>query len=394
VPLYLGMPPREATSLERTDRFLRSHPRLVGAIVVALMVGVGSLQDGLDGHHWLIVTYALPISLAAYGVGAAAGLATALAASALLVLHAHRLGLGDADVTFIVLSRSLSSLGVAALSALASAAARARDHYLEEQRQTARLRRDLVAAFAHDLRSPLQAIVGYAGILRDEAVEAGGGPASPATPDVLEALDHIQQNARQMNELVGDILSTEQSAAVGAKDVTEFSATQLVAELRSELDVIAAARPVRLTWLVEPGTPPFATDCSKLVSIVRNLVGNALKYGGRCWIRVTIAFDAASGRHRIEVSDTGPGIPPEKLAHLFDRFTRGTAPGHRDGFGLGLFIVRSLTKALGGEVSVESEVGRGSRFSVLIPRSEPSAPRPTAAAPAQPRAASRRASTQ
>lgn len=379
--------------LERIDRVLRSHRWTIGAIVVFAMVAIALLQDGLDRHHWLIVTYAVPVSLAAYAIGPGAGIATAVAAAGLLVLHAHRLGLTEPDVAFIVTTRLASSLGVAVLSALGSAAARARDRYLDEQRQTARLRRDLVAAFAHDLRSPLQAILGYAGILRDETVEARSqSETTPAGGDVIEMLDHIEQNARQMNDLVGDILSTEQSNSAAAIDVTEFAAVDLVDELRAELDVIAASRPVRLGWVVEPETPPFATDRSKLVSIIRNLVGNALKYGGRCWIRVTIGFDAATGRHRIEVADTGPGIPAEKLPHLFDRFYRATASGDRQGFGLGLFIVRSLTRALGGEVSVESEVGRGTRFRVAIARGL-ATPRPFAVA-AQPSAVSRRASTQ
>jgi signal transduction histidine kinase len=383
----------EATVLERVDRVLRSHRWAIGAIVVASMVVIALLQDGLDRHHWLIVTYAVPVSLAAYAIGAGAGIATAIAAAVLLVLHARRLGLTEPDVAFIVTTRLASSLAVAVLSALGSSAARARDRYLDEQRQTARLRRDLVAAFAHDLRSPLQAILGYAGILRDETAEARTqSDAAPPAGDVIEMLDHIEQNARQMNDLVGDILSTEQSASAAAIDVTEFDGAELVRELRGELDVIAASRPVRLTWLVEPGTPPFATDRSKLVSIVRNLVGNALKYGGRCWIRVTIGFDEASGRHRIEVADTGPGIPAEKLLHLFDRFYRATGSGDRQGFGLGLFIVRSLTRALGGDVTVESEVGRGTRFRVAIARGV-AAQRPPAP-PAQPSATSRRASTQ
>ena len=231
-------------------------------------------------------------------------------------------------------------------------------------------RRDLVAAFAHDLRSPLAAIVGYASMLREEPAVAETD--SPTGAEMRDTLDRIEVNARRMNDLVGDILSTEQSATAGATDISEFAPTELVRELRDELDAVASGKPGRLTWRVEPGTPALSTDRSKLVSIVRNLVGNALKYGGRCWIRVTVGFDAASGRHRIEVSDTGPGIPPDKLAHLFDRFYRGTEAGPRaGGFGLGLFIVRSLTRALGGEIDVDSAPGRGTRFVISLPRVEP-----------------------
>jgi signal transduction histidine kinase len=360
---------RKVAAIERIDRFLRSHPAQIGALVVVLIVAIALVQDRLDSHHWLIITYAVPVTLAAYSIGALAGVVSAFATSALLVLHASRLGLTEPDALLIVTIRLGSNLVIAGLGAIASAAARARDAYLEQERQTAGFRRDLVAAFTHDLRSPLAAIVGYASMLREETVVAEA--ASPTTTEMSETLDRIEVNARRMNDLVGDILSTEQSASAGATDVAEFAAAELVAELRDELDAVAARQPGRLTWMVEPGTPPLVTDRAKLISIVRNLVGNALKYGGRCWIRVTVGFDTVSGRHRIEVSDTGPGIPPDKLAHLFDRFYRGSEAGPRaGGFGLGLFIVRSLTRALGGEIAVESEPGRGTKFSFSIPRGE------------------------
>jgi signal transduction histidine kinase len=360
---------RKVAVIEGIDQFLRSHPAQIGALVVVLIVALALVQDRLDSHHWLVLTYAVPVTLAAYSVGALAGVVSAFATSALLVLHASRLGLTEPDAALIVATRLGSNLVIAGLGAIASAAARAREAYLEQERQTAGFRRDLVAAFTHDLRSPLAAIVGYASMLREETVVAEAG--SPTAAEMLGTLDRIEVNARRMNDLVGDILSTEQSASAGVTEVTELPAAELVAELRDELDAVAARQPGRLTWMVEPGTPPLVTDRSKLMSIVRNLVGNALKYGGRCWIRVTVGFDTVSGRHRIEVSDTGPGIPPDKLAHLFDRFYRGTGAGPRaEGFGLGLFIVRSLTRALGGVIAVESQPGRGTKFSIAIPRGE------------------------
>lgn len=362
------MPPRQRSVLERLDRSLRTQPRLVTAIVLVWVGLVALVQDTLDSHLWLMVTYAVPVSLAGYGLGWRAGALTALGTSVLLVVHAHRLGLTQPDAIIVVVTRLVSSLGVAGLAALGSAAARARDRSLEEQRSMAQLRRDMVAAFAHDLRSPLAAIMGYAGMIREEAAEA---PSGAAVPQILETLDRIEINARQMNELVSDMLAAEQGVSAARPEVSTFSAAELLAELRTELDVLAAARPARLTWTVRPDTPALATDRAKLVSIVRNLVGNALKYGGRCWIRVNVGFEEERDRHVVEVADTGPGIAPEKVPLLFERFYRGTASGDHEGFGLGLFIVRSLTRALGGEISVESEVGRGTRFVVAVPRAAP-----------------------
>ncbi|WP_395855565.1 sensor histidine kinase [Cystobacter fuscus] len=101
--------------------------------------------------------------------------------------------------------------------------------------------------------------------------------------------------------------------------------------------------------------------------MVANLLGNALKFGEREPIQITVMHQ--DGTAVLTLEDHGSGIPPERLPHIFERFERAVPTRHHGGFGLGLYIVRSLVQALGGEVHVESTPGEGSRFTVVPPTS-------------------------
>lgn len=123
-----------------------------------------------------------------------------------------------------------------------------------------------------------------------------------------------------------------------------------------------------LLWYVDPGIPLLQTDRAKLTSVLRNLVSNALKYTAGGQVRIRIAYDYETNTHRLEVEDTGPGIPEQAKPAIFDRFRRvGGKEGKAGGFGLGLFIVRRFVEALGGRIRISSEQGRGTRFVVDLP---------------------------
>src|ERR1043166_6061035 len=117
------------------------------------------------------------------------------------------------------------------------------------------------------------------------------------------------------------------------------------------------------------GLPPLWTDLGKLQTVLKNLLGNAVKFTSAG--RVTVAAAAKSGGVEISVSDTGPGIPPEALSVIFEPFRQGDSSLTRSygGVGLGLYIVKSFLTLLGGRITVESEVGRGSTFRVWLPLS-------------------------
>jgi signal transduction histidine kinase len=347
------------TSLELWLRTRRGPVALLVAVIVVVTLLV---QDSVDEHLWLVFTYAFPVALAGYGLGLAGGVVTALIATALLYDHAVGT-LGRADTIFVLVSRLAGSLALAALSALAAATARARDEYLASRRRLAQLQDDLIAAFAHDVRSPLAAILGYASMLREES--AGGDV--PA--DLLPTLGRIEANAQHVEAMIAEMLTLEHATpAAGHLVVTRFTPDELLAQLRAEFEPLARGRRGELLSVVAPGTPDLQTDHRKLVSVLRNLIGNALKYAAGATVTVRVGFDAERGAHRIEVGDDGPGIPEHALPRLFDRFYRVDDSRDGNGFGLGLFIVKRMMDVVGGEVSVQSTVGRGTRFFLTVPR--------------------------
>lgn len=297
------------------------------------------------------------------------------------MLDTTEVGLSFSEASSALLVRLLMNVGVAVIAALAGSAARVRERYFEKQQQLDRLQADLVAAFSHDLRAPLATIAGYAELLR-------GDFGAPSSFEATAALYTILAEVYRLDELIADMLGAAHNNGKAPLQVSEFEAAALVTELRSELDHARRSAQVNLLWHVESTLPALQTDRAKVVSVVRDLVNNALKFTGRGTVLVRIAYDKDPDAHRMEVEDTGPGIPPEALPHLFDRFYRAAETREIDGFGLGLFIAWRFTELLHGSIKVESELGRGTRFVVTIPRLLAQPPPPML--PGQPRSCPRR----
>ncbi len=342
------------------ERYLRTHPAVVGVLTVSCigalaLVGVQRAGSSLP----VVMTYALPIALATYGLGFIVGTVTAFAASALWTLAAIQSGIAEEDAVFVFAIRSLNSFGVVLMASLVAAAARARERFYDGQRELGELRADMVSAFSHDLRSPLAAITGYAEMLRGDfgAMRAG---------EAEEVLDRILVNTERLDRLIADMLEARKAEHT-ALQVERVDPSELLAELRAEFAHNNQGKGVTQQWEVVAGTPPLQTDRSKVASIVRNLVNNAIKFTQQGRVAVRIDYDRKSAMHRIEVEDTGQGIPPGALEHIFDRFYRAREVARVSGFGLGLFTVKRFTEMLGGHIAVRSEVGRGTRFTVTLP---------------------------
>jgi PAS domain S-box-containing protein len=230
-----------------------------------------------------------------------------------------------------------------------------------EAERANRLKDEFLATLSHELRTPLTAVLGWARMLADgfvrEEVRA-------------DALGIIYRNARSQAQLIDDLLDV--SRIITGKLRIEIRPVDLAPVVEAAVAVVrpaASAKRVQLQTVFEPGTGLIAGDPERLQQVVWNLLSNAVKFtpnGGRVQVRL----GRVNSRVEVAVSDTGAGIAPEFLPHVFDRFRQadmGTTRRH-GGLGLGLAIVRHIVELHGGTVEVESAgEGLGTTFRVSLP---------------------------
>ena len=237
----------------------------------------------------------------------------------------------------------------------------------------ARMKGDALATMAHDLRAPLNALVGYAGLL-------GEGAFGPLAAEQRAICTTLERQAVELVDLLGATLDVArlESGSLPIRS-EEFSLDELLATLRTGT-FARATRAGRLTCRLAPGLPPLRTDRVKLKEIVQNLVDNALKHSDGHAVEIDVALAPEREAVRLTVRDAGPGIAADVLPHLFEPFRPG--PGAERGTGFGLYIVRCFTEALGGRVAARSQPGEGTAITVELPLVAPAAPALPAHAPA------------
>lgn len=244
-----------------------------------------------------------------------------------------------------------------ALRSMASsvAARRVAVEALTEERET------LMQTVSHDLRTPLHVIVGHARMLK-RGLDA----------DVQRRADVILSSAGRMTRLIGDLVDAARLEAGHVE--LRLEPMDLASFLGGWRDRVAGGLNVERVRLEVPAPlPAVLADPGRLDQILANLVSNALKYSiPGSEVRVTLAAvpAAAQGTPQalwLAVSDVGPGIPAEELPRLFERYYRSKGAAHTEGLGLGLFITRKLVEAHGWRIDVESVLGKGSVFTVVIP---------------------------
>lgn len=224
-----------------------------------------------------------------------------------------------------------------------------------------RLKSDFIHTISHDLRSPLTAILGYA-----ELIERTGS----LTPNQQEFLHRLQGSTQHITTLVNDLLDL---GRLDAGFDTRREAVHLENVLKYSLDIFEnqiRKKNIKLTVDIAPNLKTLRANPIRIRQMLDNLVGNAIKYtpmeGGVC-----VSISMQGDQFVIKVKDTGVGIPPEEQGRVFEKFYRATnvAKG-AEGSGVGLAIVKSIVESHQGRVWVESIVGEGSTFIVLLPRQE------------------------
>jgi signal transduction histidine kinase len=234
----------------------------------------------------------------------------------------------------------------------------------EQARAADRAKAEFLAVMSHEFRTPLSAILGYADILMARVH-------GELNAKQQAHLDRVKASVRHLTFLVDEILSFASMEAgrerVLAHD-TELGA--LVADAASLMEPMAETAGLALRVRVPDEPIEVHTDPSKVRQIVINLLSNALKYTPAGEVRVTLDADASTVYCR--VADTGPGIAPEHAEQVFEPFwqVNRSRPGIT-GTGLGLAVSRRLARLLDGDVVLESRVGEGSQFTVVLPRTAP-----------------------
>jgi len=231
-----------------------------------------------------------------------------------------------------------------------------------EAEQVNRLKDEFLATLSHELRTPLNAIVGWTHILR------AGGLDEERT---RQAIDTIARNAQAQAQLISDILDV--SRIVAGKLRLEPAAVDLGDIVRAAFDTVrpaAEAKRIRVDLLLDPAAGPVVGDQDRLQQVAWNLLANAIKFTPRAG-HVQARLELVNSSVRLTVEDNGPGIAPEFLPHVFERFRQGDASSTRPhgGLGLGLAIVRHMVELHGGTVDAANRVdGTGAIFRLTLPR--------------------------
>ncbi len=242
------------------------------------------------------------------------------------------------------------------------------EHLLDSERaaraqaeRASRMKDEFLANLSHELRTPLNAILGWSQILasgtRDEA-------------DLAEGLRTIERNARAQTQIIEDLL--DMSRIISGKVRLDVQRVDLAAVVQAAVETVrpaANAKGVRFQMVLDPVSPTVSGDPNRLQQIFWNLLSNGVKFTPRGG-RVQVVLERVNSHLEISVIDTGEGIRPEFLPHVFDRFRQGDATSTRThgGLGLGLSIVKQLVELHGGTVRAASGgPGQGSTFAVTLP---------------------------
>ena len=240
-----------------------------------------------------------------------------------------------------------------------NAMALARDRALE----ASRVKSEFLARVSHELRTPLGVIRGYADLLFE--------PVYGALSELqVKAVNEIVDSTERISDMVGELLDEARLAAGAVQlEIKPFNPAEILDDVKEKMSVLADQKQLALTAEVDPGLPTkIVGDPTRIHQMVTNLTSNSIKFTrqGKVGIRFYLHD---TDTWALEVTDTGPGIPKEAHESIFEPFRQADSsiPRIFGGTGLGLSIVKHLTNLMGGKITVQSEVGNGSTFTVILP---------------------------
>jgi PAS domain S-box-containing protein len=230
-------------------------------------------------------------------------------------------------------------------------------HDISNLKQLDSLRKDFVNTVSHDLRSPLTAILGYV-----ELIERAG----PVTPQQSEFIKRVKSSVHTTTDLIDDLLNLGRVEVGLLDEMTPVDLKLVIAQSIEALQNTIQAKDQTLKFADSGVVSPVLGSRTQLGQVVNNLIGNASKYtqaGGE--IRVMLREE--QNQLILHVADNGPGVPVEEQSKIFERFYRASNSGKEQGTGLGLAIVKTIVENHRGRIWVDSKVGEGSIFTVVLP---------------------------
>ena len=345
-----------AMAVSSAIAFFALHSGLLFARSAASWPGVLLAKDagGAMARRLLVAVSAVPLALG------------------WLLIHLNKDALAsrEAGVALLVVALTAVLMMVVIRAATAVRAGEAAIQALLEREADARLqaerannaKNDFLAVMSHELRTPLNAIIGYSSLM------AEGIPDEP-TKAQHRQLDRIHASAQHLLSLIEQVLTLSR---MELQDQPAFSAVR-VAELAEDSAAMVAPqareKQIDLTVVVDDEALVIDTDEAKLRQALVNLMGNAVKFTDRGFVRLRVSRPADEDRVRFTVEDSGPGIPPEYLERIFEAFWQidQSASRRAGGVGLGLHVTRGIVRSLGGDISVHSTPAQGSAFTIRLP---------------------------
>jgi CheY-like chemotaxis protein len=236
---------------------------------------------------------------------------------------------------------------------------------LEAQRvrieEANRLKSEFLSNMSHELRTPLNSVMALSRVLIMQAK-------NKLSEDEANYLHIIERNGKNLLSLINDILDLSKIEA-GKMDVSTklFSIQSTIETIMERLELLAEDKGLKLNMLIPDDLPKIESDESRIHQILQNIIGNAIKFTEQGEVTVSVHYDT-SNLH-IDIIDTGIGISQKDLPHIFEEFRQvdGSSSRRYDGTGLGLAIVYKAVKMLGGDISVKSQLGKGSTFTLSLP---------------------------